>query len=140
VYLILFATLRFEMDPFNDPYKNAKIIHYKALSKNNESAAQKWERKRCNIMMKHLGMTSNAILILTAERSARLNWLHRLYNLHGRTLHSRREANPNWWYRWWGIRDAGSYGQERTESKFHYLFLNKYVHTICPYHVPGLLL
>jgi hypothetical protein len=37
-------------------------------------------------MMKHLGMTSDAILILTAERSARLNWLHRLCNLHGHIL------------------------------------------------------
>jgi hypothetical protein len=42
------------------------------------------------MMMKRLGMTSNAILMLTAERSGHLNWLHRHCNLHERILEETR--------------------------------------------------
>jgi hypothetical protein len=50
----------FEMPPSKDPYKAAKIIHYKALSKEYKAAAKEWE-SQYNIIMKHLDQMHQAM-------------------------------------------------------------------------------
>ncbi len=51
------------MPPSKDPYKAAKIIHYKALSKEYKAAAKEWE-SQYNIIMKHLDQMHQAMWIL----------------------------------------------------------------------------
>ena len=74
----LFAcTGGFEMD------KNAEIARLKALCKQYKAAAEKWEREY-KIVEKRSSNLGDSLYILTAQRSARLNWLYRLGDLHVR--------------------------------------------------------
>jgi hypothetical protein len=61
--------------------KDAEIASLKALCKRYKAAAEKWERK-CKIAEKRTSNLGDALYILTAQRSTRLNWLYRLGDLH----------------------------------------------------------
>ncbi len=56
-----------------------ELQRYKDLSKQYKEAAQKWER---DYNEKRLWNVSNTAHTLTDQRSARLNWLCRLCDLH----------------------------------------------------------
>jgi len=63
--------------------KDAEIARLKALCKQYKAAAEEWEREY-KIVAKRSSMLGDALYILTAQRSARLNWLYRLGDLHVR--------------------------------------------------------
>jgi hypothetical protein len=63
--------------------KDAEIARLKALCKRYKAAAEKWERS-CKIANKSISNLGYAMCTLTAQRSARLNWLYRLGDLHVR--------------------------------------------------------
>jgi len=74
----LFAcTGGFEMD------KDTEIARLKVLCKQYKAAAEKWEREYKIVEKRSLNL-GDALYILTAQRSARLNWLYRLGDLHVR--------------------------------------------------------
>ena len=61
--------------------KDAEIARLKVLCKQYKAAAEKWEREYKIIEKRSLNL-GDALYILTAQRSAHLNWLYRLGDLH----------------------------------------------------------
>ena len=83
--------------------KDAEIARLKALCKQYKAAAEKWEREY-KIVEKRRSNLGDSLYILTAQRSARLNWLYRLGDLHVRIQENTRieigeiidDACENW--------------------------------------------